>query len=920
MGEVYKARDTRLDRTVAIKTIPAELSADPDRRARFEREARAVAALSHPHICTVYDIGAHDGTTYLVMEHLAGESLAQRLTSGPLPVAQALELGAQIADALDAAHKHGIIHRDLKPGNVMLTGEGSGRSGVSSAKLLDFGLAKLVAHGERPALTSDASAPTQTMPMTARGAIVGTLQYMAPEQLEGREADARTDLWALGALVYEMVTGKPAFQADSDVSLIGAILNTEPAGLATLQPLTPPSLERIVKKCLAKHPDDRWDTAHDVADELRWIRETGGGGAGTIAQPRAGRAWRVATLVVAGLVIAGAGLMWLLRPPAPRATVMYKALPVGDADELASGGVSPASVFTPGGSRTALAWTADAKGLVFVGRRNGTQQLYVRRLDAPAAQAINGTEGAQAPAVSRDGVVAFWADGKIKKVPVGGGVVAVVPSGPGLEGPPWGMAWDDLGRLFYGVLFGAIWMVDTNGKAEKMAESRDGELLVGLPHVLPGGRVLTYTVRKRRSTWGDEAVVALTLATRQRVRLLENAADARYVSNGYLVFLRQGQLLAAPFDLETLKTGREVPLLDPVAQGLTAGDLTDNTGAGQFAVSPDGTLAWLPGPAVAQLVTGRLVTVDRDGGKVTPLGDQARSFGVGVRLSPDGSQLAFPIATVNEIGLWVSDLERGAGLTRLPQGGEASFPIWDPNGRRLVFGWLNDGRSALADYSMDGSQAGRVVVPGALAPSSFDKDGRILATRISQGMQQSTVRVSEDNGRASVQVLMETASQERAADVSPDGRWMAYESKPEPTDSWQGYQIFVRSYPDMGRPEQVSFNGGLSPAWNPKTGRELFYAEWRAAPEKCRMMAVDFTPGLPGTRPRIGKARLLFEFDDNDLQGFICGGARCYDVSPDGQRFYAVQAQALPPKPRVTHINLIENFFEVLKTKAPAKK
>ena len=591
-------------------------------------------------------------------------------------------------------------------------------------------------------------------------------------------------------MLYEMVTGRRAFEGDEPGEPDRQDHEHRAAGARDNTAADAASLERIVTKCLAKHPDDRWDTAHDVADELRWIRETGGGGAGTIAQQRAGRARRVATLVLAGLVIAaaGAGLMWLLRPSAPRATVMYKALPVGDADELASGGVSPELVFTPGGSRTALAWTPDAKALVFVGRRNGMQQLYVRRLDAPAAQAINGTEGAQSPAVSRDGFVAFWADGKIKKVPIGGGVVAVVPSGPGLEFPPWGMAWDELGRLYYGVAFGAIWMVDTNGKAEKTAEARDGERLVGLPHVLPGGRVLTYTVRKRHSTWGDEEVVALTLATRERVRLLANASDARYVSNGYLVFLRQGQLLAAPFDGETLKTGREVPLLDPVAQELTAADLADNTGAGQFAVSPDGTLAWLPGPAVAQLVTGKLVTVDRDGGKVTPLGDEARSFGVGLRLSPDGSQLAFTIATVNEIGLWVSDLERGAGLTRLPQGGEAYFPIWDPNGSRLVFNWLNDGRSALADYSMDGSQAGRVVVPGALTPSSFDKDGRILATRISQGMQPSTVRVSEGNGRASVQVLMETASHERAADVSPDGRWVAYESKPEPTDSWQGYQ------------------------------------------------------------------------------------------------------------------------------------
>jgi len=274
MGEVYRARDTRLDRTVAIKVLPAELSADPDRRTRFEREARAVAALSHPHICTLYDIGSHDCTTYLVMEHLVGESLAERMLRGPVPLAQALDIGAQIADALDAAHKHGIIHRDLKPGNVMLTGGGSGRSGLTSAKLLDFGLAKLAAHGERPALAGGVSVPTQAAPVTAEGTILGTLQYMAPEQLEGKEADARTDLWALGAILYEMVTGRRAFEGESAVSLIGAILEREPAPITARQPLVPLALDRLVRQCLAKAADDRPDTAHDFANDLRGIRET----------------------------------------------------------------------------------------------------------------------------------------------------------------------------------------------------------------------------------------------------------------------------------------------------------------------------------------------------------------------------------------------------------------------------------------------------------------------------------------------------------------------------------------------------------------------------------------------------------------------------------------------------------------------
>src|SRR5512136_1637379 len=256
MGEVYKARDTRLDRTVAIKVLPAHVSPDPERRARFEREAKTIAGLTHSHICTLYDVGESEGSTFLVMEHLTGETLAQRLERGPLPLAQALTVGTEIADALAAAHRQGVVHRDLKPGNVMLTKAG--------AKLLDFGLAKLKGHGDRPAAAHLASAPTQSMPLTGEGMIVGTLQYMAPEQVEGKPADARTDLWALGAILYEMVTGKWAFEGTSAASLIGNIMNAEPASVSSLQPLTPPAVDRLVRQCLAKAPDDRWDTAHDV--------------------------------------------------------------------------------------------------------------------------------------------------------------------------------------------------------------------------------------------------------------------------------------------------------------------------------------------------------------------------------------------------------------------------------------------------------------------------------------------------------------------------------------------------------------------------------------------------------------------------------------------------------------------------------
>src|SRR5512136_2852631 len=277
MGEAYKARDTRLDRSVAIKVLPPAFSADPERRARFEREAKTIAGLNHPHICTLHDVGEHEGSTFLVMEHLTGETLAQRLEKGPLPLEQALSVATEIADALSAAHRQGVIHRDLKPGNVMLTKGG--------AKLLDFGLAKLKGHGERPAAAHLESAPTQSTPLTGEGMIVGTLQYMAPEQLEGKLADARTDLWALGAILYEMVTGRRAFEGTSAASLIANIMNAEPTPLSTLQPLTPPGVDRLVKRCLAKDPDDRWQSSADLGAELRWLREAGAGGATALGPP-----------------------------------------------------------------------------------------------------------------------------------------------------------------------------------------------------------------------------------------------------------------------------------------------------------------------------------------------------------------------------------------------------------------------------------------------------------------------------------------------------------------------------------------------------------------------------------------------------------------------------------------------------------
>jgi tRNA A-37 threonylcarbamoyl transferase component Bud32 len=565
MGEVYEARDTRLDRSVAIKVLPAELSGDRDRRVRFEREAKTIAGLNHPHICTLYDVGEHPSTgpgraaLYLVMEHLTGETLAQRLERGPLPLEQALTLGAEIADALSAAHRQGVIHRDLKPGNVMLTKTG--------AKLLEFGLAKLKGHGERPAADSLSSAPTRTATLTSEGTIVGTLPYMAPEQVEGKPADARTDLWALGAILYEMVTGTRAFKGASAASLIGHIMNSEPPALATLQPLAPPSVDRLVNKCLTKDPDARWQAASDVADELRWIR--GGSGAvasvGGLAAAGVRPGWLqcrpvvwLAAGFVLGMLIVGASL-WEIRRAAPERLTTRLIVALAPAEGLGESGIGWS--YNAGGSRTAFAWTPDGRALVFAGIRHKTQLLFVRHLGQDAAVPLEGTDGAQVPIVSPDGHwVAFFTFlrgvGVIQRIPVDGGSAQSIAEG--LVGAPRGMAWGPGDQILFGASAcntsvcgqeGRIWLTRGNhAPPTPVTELGPGEVTHGLPQWLPGEGTFLYTVRKQGWSWGDEEVVVQSLVTKQRKVVLHDAADARYVPSGHLVFLRMGTLFAVPFD------------------------------------------------------------------------------------------------------------------------------------------------------------------------------------------------------------------------------------------------------------------------------------------------------------------------------------------------------------------------------------
>ncbi|MDP6580128.1 MAG: serine/threonine-protein kinase, partial [Vicinamibacterales bacterium] len=554
MGEVYKARDTRLDRTVAIKVLPAHIAADPDARERFEREAKAVAALNHPHICTLHDIGREDGTDFLVLELLEGESLAQRLEQGALPPEQALRIGIEIADALDKAHRQGIVHRDLKPGNIMLT--------KSGAKLLDFGLAK-VGPSVQAETVGVTAAPTQAS-LTQAGAILGTFQYMAPEQLEGKDADARTDLFAFGVMLYEMLTGRRAFEAESQASLIGAIMTAQPAPLLDLQPVSSSALQRLVTTCLEKDPDARWQSAGDLRRELMWIAGGGGGTDPELVAPtlvpepgwRRVLPWGVTALAV----VATIGL-WSTRPSRNEGLTHVS---VGVQPSARLAGQSP---YVTG--RTASALTADGRTMFFVGEADGEVpvRLYRRDLAQPVAVPVEGTEGGYLPFLSPDEQwLGFYADGRLMKAPIDGGLPVEIMR---LVRRPSGVHWWSDGLIVFDQNEGLFQVAADGGTPEVLteADATQDELRHTLPRMLPGGDAVLFTVQRSLFRWDNAQVVVQSLSTGERTVVVEDGADARYVASGHVVFVRSGTLMAVPFDLGRLEsTGGAVALIDGVTQ------------------------------------------------------------------------------------------------------------------------------------------------------------------------------------------------------------------------------------------------------------------------------------------------------------------------------------------------------------------
>jgi serine/threonine-protein kinase len=873
MGAVYRARDTRLDRTVAVKVLLAHLAGRTDLRERFEREARTIANLNHPHICVLYDVGRQDGVDYLVMEYLDGEPLSQRLRKGPLPLEDVLLYAAQIADALDKAHAIGVTHRDLKPGNIMLTKSGT--------KLLDFGLAKLKQDATRPPVPVS-QLPTLTNLPTAHGTVVGTLQYMAPEQLEGREVDARTDIFAFGAVVYEMATGKRAFEGASQASLISAILSSHPPSLSSLQPMTPAPLDRVVRKCLAKEPEKRWQTASDLSDELKWIAQ-GGSETSRPVIPEAGPAktpWRwaaVSALVVVVALIAGIAA-WLRRPaPAAPQQVSRFSISLAEGERLAASDFpQPGVVISP-----------DGNNLVYAGSRGGaTPQLYLRGIGSLDAKPISGTEGASNPFFSPDGRwIAFFMGSALKKVPLAGGVPETVAAVSGVS-QPFGATWgpDDT-ILFSSVFDPRLLRVSAAGGTPSSVttlDSKNGELQHSWPSFLPGGTSVLYAI----TTASGSRLVLRDLATGEQRNLGPVGERPTYVPSGHLLYNQEGTLMAVPFD-----PGRQQVIGSPVAVQEGVWRCGPCNGGAQYSVSEGGTLAYIPGPASSS--GERLMVWVGQDGKEEPLPAPARVYNA-LRISPDGRSIVATATTPNGNGeMFVYDITRQTQARLNPEGAN---PVWTADGQRVAFQLNSEGKVNLFWAPVDGSSpAERLATSDARqAAGSFSADGQLLAFTQSGSATGSDIWILRLSDRTTIPFLQAPGDQ-GAPKLSPDGRWLAYVS-----DESGQREIYVQPYPGPGGKWQISVEGGVEPAWNPN-GRELYYRSGDS------MLASTITtlPAFAAEKPRV-----LWEGRYRRAGGNI----PLYDVSPDGRRFLMLK----PNDPPATQFNVVLNWFEELKQKAPA--
>jgi len=892
MGEVYRARDTSLPRDVAIKVLPQAFANDADRLARFEREARVLASLDHPHIGTILGVEESDGIRALVLGLVEGDTLAERIARGPIPLAEALEYARQIADALEAAHEKGIIHRDLKPSNIKITAAGV-------VKVLDFGLAKA-----GPLPSSDVLGAT----VTASGVVLGTAAYMSPEQARGQVVDKRADIWAFGCVLYEMLTGRDAFAGLTPSDTLAAILERDP-DLGALPATTPAGIERLLKRCFEKDPKRRLRDIGEARVEIDDAERAQALHAGssvptsTTTPVRSSpepisRRWLAAALLSVVAIVAALLLVSTRgRVPAASAPGQFY-VGVTPADSFGPGPTRANPIF-PYPTRTDVALSPDGTLLVFSARKEGRQQLYLRALTQLEATPIAGTEDSNSPFFSPDGQwLGFWtgvvdagAIGELKKMRLDGSPAVPLARVPPLRGATWGPT-DIVFATVEGE--GRLWRMPAGGGTPETLtrlDSKDRRNHL-LPHMLPDGRSVLYTIAP--PNFANPQIAVLSLVTGETHVVLDQGVDARYVSSGHLVYVRDGTLMAVPFDLKALRvTGTPSAIVKGLMQAVRTGFISvGDTGAAQFSVSNNGVLVYVRSAPVRDLVMS-LVWVDRKG-TVTPTSVPPGPYG-GPRVSPDGQRV---LLWKSGGGTLIHDLVRG-GLMPVAPG---VWPTFSPDGKQFTF----SEPSGFVSMSLDGGVTDRFATDGVKVAGSWSPDGQtLLFTRLGADGVWEIHALSRTGGERKVHPAGKTTITERYPQFSPDGEWFVYSSNEQGEE-----QVYVERYRSAADRHPISTNGGTAPVWAP-SGRELFYEAPAPELEHIRMMAVDvtlsptFAAGIPD---------VLFEGQYNPGTP-----QRHYDVSRDG-RFLMLQGPQSPHPPPVTQMVLVLNWFDELKRLAPSDR
>ncbi len=889
MGEVYRATDVTLGREVAIKVLPDTFAQDAERLARFEREAKTLASVNHPHIAAIYGFEKSGGAHALVMELVEGPTLANRIAEGPIPIDEALVIARQIADALEAAHEQGIIHRDLKPANIKVRSDGT-------VKVLDFGLAKLIEPGSGIRDSGSGGAgvlsisPTITSPaMTLGGMILGTAAYMSPEQARGKQVDKRADIWAFGCVLYEMLTGRRPFDAD-DVSLTMArVLEREP-DFDALPPSVPARVRQALRVCLRKDPKQRAGDIRDVRLAIEGAFETS---AAQAAAPVVAARWRRVAIASAAAVLATAvvatTITWLaMRAVSPRVSRLSIA-PSGNA-ALSINGTDRDLTITPDGSR-----------VVYIGNR-GTQ-LFVRALDALEPVAVF-TGAPRGLFVSYDGQWIGFVDGTttLKKVAVTGGPAITLAT---LDGTPRGATWGPDDSVIFATQSAATGLQRVGAAGGPVTvltrpDRAQGELDHFWPEMLPGGRAVLFTITAVGGGLDAAQVAVLDVQTGTRKVLVRGGSHAHYAPSGHLVYAAAGTLRSVPFDLARLETrGTPVPVVPDV--------MTTSQGGVDAVVASDGTLAYVSGGAMGAGQQRTLVWVDRQGHE-TPIPAPPRAYLL-ARLSPDGTRVAL-WANDQQADIWIWDLSR-ATLTRVTFDPAADgYPVWTPDGRRLIFSSERAGARNLFWQAADGTGAVERLAdsPNLQDATAVSPDGRRLTfIEVAPKTAEDVMQIELD-GAHRVTPLVQSAFSERNGIISPDGRWLAYDAN----DSGR-FEVFVRPYPDVNSGHwQVSTTGGARPLWAP-SGQELFYASPTGA---LMRVGVERAPLWAATTPTM----LVKEGYYTNPSGTL---GRPYDISLDGQRFLVIKEDggadqtaqtAAPPQ-----LIVVQHWTEELKRLVPIK-